>query len=36
MVEDFRCFFVGNDGILVHDNTVRRPTAALVPGVGRQ
>lgn len=36
MVENFRCFFVGSDKILVHDNTVRRPTAALVPGVGRQ
>jgi hypothetical protein len=36
MVEDFRCFFVGSNKILVHDNTVRRPTAALVPGVGRQ
>jgi len=36
MVEDFRCFFVGNNRILVHDNTVRRPTAALVPGVRRQ
>lgn len=36
MVEDFRCFFVGNSKILVHDNTVRRPTAALVPGVGRR
>ena len=34
LVEDFQCFFVGNNRILVHDNTVRRPIAALVPGVG--
>jgi hypothetical protein len=33
LVADFRSFFVGGTKILVHDNTVRRPTAAIVPGV---
>lgn len=33
LVADFRSFFVGETKILVHDNTVRRPTAAIVPGV---
>jgi hypothetical protein len=33
LVADFRSFFVGQTKILVHDNTVRRHTAAIVPGV---
>jgi hypothetical protein len=33
IVADFSSYFVGQGGILVHDNTPRRPTAALVPGL---
>ncbi|MGA2060864.1 MAG: polymorphic toxin-type HINT domain-containing protein [Thermoguttaceae bacterium] len=33
IVDDFHTFFVGDQGILVHDNTFREPTAALVPGL---
>ena len=33
VVADFGTFFVGQEGILVHDNTDRRPTAAQVPGL---
>ncbi len=33
LVADFPCFFVGNAKILVHDNSVRQPTASVVPGV---
>ncbi len=33
IVADFDSYFVGVAGILVHDNTPRRPTAALVPGL---
>jgi hypothetical protein len=33
IVDDFHTFFVGDQGLLVHDNTPREPTAALVPGV---
>ncbi|MGA2796833.1 MAG: hypothetical protein ABSE63_04575 [Thermoguttaceae bacterium] len=33
IVDDFHTFFVGDQGILVHDNTPREPTAALVPGL---
>jgi hypothetical protein len=33
VVADFNTYFVGESGILVHDNTRRRPTTAVVPGV---
>jgi hypothetical protein len=33
IVDDFHTFFVSDQGILVHDNTPREPTAALVPGL---
>ena len=33
IVDDFHTFFVGDQGFLVHDNTPREPTAALVPGL---
>jgi intein/homing endonuclease len=32
VVADFNTYFVGDSGILVHDNTPRRPTRAVVPG----
>jgi hypothetical protein len=33
VVADFNTYFVGESGILVHDNTPRQPTAAVVPGL---
>jgi hypothetical protein len=33
IVPDDNSYFVGDRGILVHDNTPRRPTAAIVPGL---
>ncbi len=33
VVADFSTYFVGKSGILVHDNTPRQPTAAIVPGL---
>jgi hypothetical protein len=33
IVADFNSYFVGDHGILVHDNTPRSPTSALVPGL---
>jgi hypothetical protein len=33
VVADFNSYFVGDRGILVHDNMPRAPTAALVPGL---
>jgi hypothetical protein len=33
VVADFNTYFVGKSGILVHDNTPRRPTTAVVPGL---
>jgi len=32
IVADFSTYFVGEQGILVHDNTPRKPTPALLPG----
>jgi hypothetical protein len=32
IVADFSTYFVGDGGLLVHDNTPRRPTAAVLPG----
>jgi hypothetical protein len=33
VVADFNTYFVGEAGVLVHDNTPRRPTRATVPGL---
>ncbi|MCC6125944.1 MAG: hypothetical protein IT426_13345 [Pirellulales bacterium] len=33
VVADFNTYFVGKQGILVHDNTPRWPTSALIPGL---
>lgn len=33
VVEGFGTYFVGNCGLLVHDNTYRQPTRAVVPGL---
>jgi hypothetical protein len=36
IVADYSSYFVGQRAILVHDNTPRMPTAALLPGLVRQ
>jgi hypothetical protein len=33
IVADFNTYFVGESGVLVHDNTPRKPTRATVPGL---
>ena len=33
IVADFDSYFVGDSGILVHDNTPRQPTSAILPGL---
>jgi hypothetical protein len=33
VVDDSNTYFVGNCGMLVHDNTYRKPTRAIVPGL---
>ena len=33
VVADFHTYFVGIARILSHDNTIRRPTDAIVPGL---
>jgi hypothetical protein len=33
VVDDFNTYFVGVQGLLVHDNEFRRPTRAIVPGL---
>ena len=33
IVSDFHTYFVGEQGILVHDNTPREPTRAEIPGL---
>jgi intein/homing endonuclease len=33
VVDDFNTYFVGNAGLLVHDNEFRKPTRAIVPGL---
>jgi intein/homing endonuclease len=33
IVAEFSTYFVGDKGLLVHDNTPRRPTRVVVPGV---
>jgi hypothetical protein len=35
VVADFNTYFIGSSGILAHDNTPRRPTQAIVPGLPR-
>ncbi len=35
VIADFHTFFVGRTRILSHDNTIRQPTNALVPGLSR-
>jgi hypothetical protein len=32
VVADFNTYFVGQNKVLVHDNTCRRPTRAVLPG----
>jgi hypothetical protein len=36
IVADFNSYFVGDQGILVHDNTPRMPTAAILPGLAKR
>lgn len=36
VVADFSTYFVGKMGVLVHDNTYRKPTRALVPGLVKE
>ena len=36
VVDDFNTYFVGGQGLLVHDNNFRRPTRAIVPGLVRK
>jgi len=36
VVADFATYFVGKMGVLVHDNTYRKPTRALVPGLVKE
>jgi hypothetical protein len=33
VIADFATYFVGQPGVLVHDNTYRKPTTALTPGL---
>jgi hypothetical protein len=33
VVADFNSYFVGESGLLVHDNTLRRPTRVITPGL---
>ena len=33
VVADFNTYFIGSSGILAHDNTPRRPTQAVLPGI---
>ncbi len=33
VVDEFNTYFVGQQGLLVHDNEFRRPTRAIVPGL---
>ena len=35
IVADFNTYFVGETGLLVHDNTPRQPTQAVSPGIAR-
>ena len=33
VVDGFNTYFVGQQGLLVHDNEFRKPTRAIVPGL---
>jgi hypothetical protein len=33
VVSDFGTYFVGQKQLLVHDNTLRKPTSTVVPGL---
>ncbi len=35
VVADYHSFFIGESGCLTHDNTLRRPTNMIVPGLSR-
>jgi hypothetical protein len=35
IVADFGTYFIGERGVLVHDNTPREPTASVIPGLTR-
>jgi intein/homing endonuclease len=35
VVDEFATYFVGDQRLLVHDNTMRKPTQAIVPGLSR-
>ena len=35
IVGDFNTYFVGDSGVLVHDNTPRRPALVLIPGIAK-
>jgi hypothetical protein len=35
IVADFSTYFVGETGVLVHDNSPVRPTASVVPGIAK-
>ncbi len=32
IVDDYHCYFVGQEGLLAHDNRMRTPTKAILPG----
>jgi hypothetical protein len=36
VVADVDTYFVGDHGFLVHDNTPRRPTQAVLPGIAKK
>jgi intein/homing endonuclease len=36
VVDDFNTYFVGQQGLLVHDNEFRKPTQSIVPGLIEQ
>ena len=36
VIDDFATYFVGRQGILVHDNQPRQPTLVLTPGLHRE
>jgi hypothetical protein len=35
IVADFGTYFIGERGVLVHDNTPRESTASIIPGLTR-
>jgi hypothetical protein len=35
VVAEYATYFVGDSGLLVHDNTPRQPTQAVLPGIAR-